>query len=127
MKVPVTPRVCAVCSRQTRGFGWFNPKLPRSHPKRADSYRKFCSLRCQGAYSNLMKKTGGKMIDPTEMEIAAMTDCLDPLGDYVAALGLDTPLAGYSRDQVLGLIEVVVTTYQDRMVAGHEAQAGVPF
>jgi len=73
-----------------------------------------------------MKKRG-TMIDPTEMEIAAMTDCLGPLGDYVAALGLDTPLAAYSKDQVLGLIEVVVTAYQDRMVAGHEAQAGVPF
>ncbi|MDH5528382.1 MAG: DUF6511 domain-containing protein [Nitrospirota bacterium] len=67
------------------------------------------------------------MIDPTEMEIAAMTDCLAPLGDYVAALGLQTPLAEYSRDQVLGLIEVVVTAYQDRMVDGHEQAAGVPF
>jgi len=67
------------------------------------------------------------MIDLSEMEQAAMATCLGPLGDYVAALGLDTPLAEYSRDQVLGLIEVVVTAYQDQMVAGHEAQAGVPF
>ncbi|MDH5528020.1 MAG: DUF6511 domain-containing protein [Nitrospirota bacterium] len=117
---------CAVCSRQALGFGWFNPNLSRSDPRRRDSYRKFCSLRCQGAYSNLMKKRG-TMIDPTEMEIAAMATCLGPLGDYVAALGLQTPLADYSKDQVLGLIEVVVTAYQDRMVAGHEMQAGVPF
>ncbi|MDH5528174.1 MAG: DUF6511 domain-containing protein [Nitrospirota bacterium] len=67
------------------------------------------------------------MIDPTEMEQAALAACLGPLGDYVTALGLDTPLAAYSKDQILGLIDVVVTTYQDQMVAGHEAQAGVPF
>jgi len=68
------------------------------------------------------------MIDPSEMEQAAMATCLGPLGDYVAVLGLDTPLSGYTKDQVLGLIDVVITTYQDRMVAGHEAQAkGVPF
>jgi len=119
-------RVCAVCSRQARGFGWVNPRLTRSDPRRPASYRKFCSLRCQGAYSNLMKRTG-KMIDPTEMEQAALAACLGPLGDYVTALGLDTPLAAYSKDQILGLIDVVVTTYQDQMVAGHEAQAGVPF
>ena len=67
------------------------------------------------------------MIDPTEMEQAALAACLKPLGDYVAALGLDKPLAAYSKNQVLGLIEVVITTYQDRMVAGHEQLAGVPF
>ncbi|MDH5328182.1 MAG: DUF6511 domain-containing protein [Gammaproteobacteria bacterium] len=61
------------------------------------------------------------------MEQAAIAACLGPLGDYVAALGLDKPLADYTKDQILGLVDVVVTTYQDRMVAGHEAQAGVPF
>lgn len=67
------------------------------------------------------------MIDPTEMEQAAMAACLGPLGDYVAALGLDKPLADYTREQVLGLVDVVVTSYQDRMVASHEQAAGTPF
>ena len=62
------------------------------------------------------------MIDPSEMEQEAMATCLAPLGDYVAALGLDTPLSAYSKEQVLGLIDVVVTTYQDRMVAGYEQE-----
>ena len=67
------------------------------------------------------------MIDPTEMEQAAMAACLGPLGDYVTALGVDRSLAEYDKGQVLGLIEVVITAYQDQMVAGHEQQAGVPF
>jgi len=67
------------------------------------------------------------MIDPTEMEQAALAACLKPLGDYVTALGVDMPLAAYSKDQVLGLIDVVITTYQDQMVSGHGRQAGVPF
>jgi hypothetical protein len=119
--------ICAVCSRQARGFGWFDPNLRRDDPRRAESVRHFCSLRCQRAYANLMKKTGGRMIDPTETEQAAMRACLGPLGGYVAALGLDKPLADYTRDQVLGLIDLVVTTYQDHMVTGHERAAGTPF
>jgi Family of unknown function (DUF6511) len=120
---------CAVCSREARGFGWFDARLPRDDPRREGSYRRFCSMRCQGAYSKLMERTGGRMIDPTDMEQAAMAACLGPLGDYVAALGLDRPLAVYTRDQVLGLVDLVVTTYQDHMVASHEraAEGGTPF
>ena len=63
------------------------------------------------------------MIDPSEMEIAAMRACLVPLGEYVGAIGMQRPLADYGRDEVLMLIEVVVTAYQDCMVAEHERMA----
>ncbi len=63
------------------------------------------------------------MIDPSEMEIAAMRACLVPLGEYVGAIGMQRPLADYGRDEVLRLIEVVVTAYQDCMVAEHERMA----
>lgn len=63
------------------------------------------------------------MIDPTDMEIAAMKACLVPLGDYVGAIGMERAMADYSRDEVLMLIEVVITAYQDRMIAEHERQA----
>ena len=56
------------------------------------------------------------MIDPTELERAAMQAALAPLGDYVASIGMERPLADYSRAEVLTLIEVVVTAYQDHMV-----------
>lgn len=63
------------------------------------------------------------MIDPSEMEIAAMRACLVPLGEYVGSIGMQRPLADYGRDEVLMLIEVVVTAYQDCMVAEHERMA----
>lgn len=70
---------CAVCSRKAKGFGYFNPRLPRSDPRRYSNRWVFCSMRCQNAFSRLMEKTGGHMIDPSDMELAAMASCLAPL------------------------------------------------
>jgi hypothetical protein len=54
------------------------------------------------------------MIDPSDMEMAAMRACLAPLGEYVGdRSACSVPLADYSRDEVLTLIDVVVTAYQD--------------
>ena len=46
-------------------------------------------------------------------------------GDVFAkvGLGLQRPLADYSRDEVLTLVDVVVTAYQDHMVEGYERMA----
>ena len=63
------------------------------------------------------------MIDPSEMEIAAMQSCLEPLGEYVASIGMERPLADYSREDVLTLIEVVITAYQSLMIEEHERMA----
>jgi hypothetical protein len=70
-----------------------------------------------------MTQTEGQMIDPSDMEIAAMQSCLAPLGEYVSTIGMQRPLADYSRQEVLTLIDVVVTTYQDRMLEAHERMA----
>ncbi len=113
---------CAVCCRQARGFGYFNARWPYRSAARDESWQ-FCSMRCQHAFSQLMDKTEGYMIDPTEMERAAMQACLKPLGERVAELGIDQTLADYHRDGVLQLIETVVTAYQDHMVAEHERLA----
>lgn len=63
------------------------------------------------------------MIDKTEMEVAALRACLAPLGEYVGSIGMQRPLADYGRDEVLTLIEVVVTAYQDCMIEQHERMA----
>lgn len=55
------------------------------------------------------------MIDPTEMEIAAMRSCLSPLGEYVGEIDMTRPLADYSRKEVLTLVDVVVSAYQAHM------------
>lgn len=60
------------------------------------------------------------MIDPSEMEIAAMQSCLAPLGDYVASVGMTKGLNAYSKKEVLGLIDVIVTAYQEKMTIEHE-------
>lgn len=63
------------------------------------------------------------MIDPSEMETIAMGACLQPLGEFVGAIGMDRPLACYSRIEVLALIDVVVTAYQGQMTTEHERMA----
>ena len=114
---------CIVCHRQAKGYGWFNTRRKRGDPQRNSDQWVFCSRRCQESFSKLMNKTEGQMIDPSDMEIAAMRACLAPLGEYVGEVGLQRPLADYSRDEVLMLIDVVVTAYQDCMVAEHERMA----
>lgn len=114
---------CAICYRKAKGYGWFNPRVSRSDPARYDDRWVFCSRRCQDAFCLLMTKTEARMIDPSEMEIAAMQACLGPLGEYVGAIGMNRPLADYARAEVLTLIEVVVTAYQGRMLEEHERMA----
>lgn len=114
---------CAICSRKAKGYGWFNPRLKPSDPNRYSDKWVFCSRRCQDAFCLLMTKTEARMIDPSDMELAAMRACLSPLGEYVGSIGMERPLANYTREEVLTLIDVVVTTYQDQMIEEHERMA----
>lgn len=114
---------CAICSRKAKGYGWFNPRLKPSDPNRYSNKWVFCSRRCQDAFCLLMTKTEARMIDPSDMELAAMRACLSPLGEYVGSIGMERPLADYTREEVLTLIDVVVTAYQDQMIEEHERMA----
>lgn len=58
---------------------------------------------------------GTYMTDPTDLEKAAFTAALAPLGEYVGSIGMQRPLADYSKEEVLTLIEVAVTAYQNHM------------
>ncbi|KGG93024.1 hypothetical protein P245_10680 [Comamonas thiooxydans] len=114
---------CAICYRKAKGYGWFNPRLKPSDPNRYSDEWVFCSRRCQDAFCLLMTKTEARMIDPSDMELAAMRACLSPLGEYVGSIGMQRPLADYTREEVLTLIDVVVTAYQDQMLEEHERMA----
>lgn len=114
---------CAICFRKAKGYGWFNPRLKPSDPNRYSDKWVFCSRRCQDAFCLLMTKTEARMIDPSDMELAAMRACLSPLGEYVGSIGMERPLADYTREEVLTLIDVVVTAYQDQMIEEHERMA----
>ncbi|GAC1405571.1 MAG: hypothetical protein NVSMB6_00320 [Burkholderiaceae bacterium] len=118
---------CAICYRQAKGFGWQLPHN-RLHLQidSAPAFRgrfTFCSMRCQAAFSRIVVKTEGRMIDPSELELAALQSCLVPLGEYVGAIGMDRPLADYSKREVQGLIETIVSTYQEYMIDAHEQMA----
>jgi hypothetical protein len=114
---------CAICYRKAKGYGWSNPRFKPGDPPRYSDRWVFCSRRCQDAFCKLMTKTEARMIDPSDMELAAMRACLSPLGEYVGSIGMERPLADYTRDEVLTLIDVVVTTYQDQMIEEHERMA----
>ena len=60
------------------------------------------------------------MIDPSDLERQAMRSCLAPLGEYVGCIGMERSLADYSQEEVLTLIDVVVTAYQEHMIDAHE-------
>jgi hypothetical protein len=64
------------------------------------------------------------MIDPTDLEKECMAAALRPLGEYIAEIGMHRPFADLNKQEVLTIIEVVVTAYQDRMRQG---SAEAPF
>lgn len=108
---------CAVCGREARGVGWFNPWMKAADPRQAQHMRWFCSRRCQNAYARQMKLQGNVPMDrPTELEKEAITETLPALGEYVARLGMERPLAQYSREEILGMVDVIVTVFQQHLV-----------
>lgn len=117
-------RLCAVCRREARGFGWFDAGLPIDDPRRDASRKWLCSRRCQ----DICHRRRG-VIDPTADEQAAMAAAVPMAGEYVDSLG-KTDLVDFSRKEFLTLIEVIVTAYVDRLRDLAEAGRGpeeVPF
>lgn len=92
----------------------------------------FCSQRCQVCFHRLyvagvrsLERDGrlpteDGVIDPSDAELAAMQQCLKPLGEAAGAIGMDRPLASYTEHEALRLINAVVTTYVEAMVQEHE-------
>lgn len=127
---------CWVCSRQARGFGHVDLRFKVGHPKRYPIDWIFCSRRCQDCFHRLYAagvryleregalptaaELGVGVIDPTEAELAAMQQCLKPLGEAASEIGMDRPLSSYTQQEALQLINAVVTTYVEAMVQEHE-------
>ena len=64
--------------------------------------------------------TGADVIDPSDAELAAMQQCLKPLGEAASEIGIDRALSSYTQQEALALINAVVTTYVEAMVQEHE-------
>jgi hypothetical protein len=54
------------------------------------------------------------MIDKTPLEQQALEAALRPLGEVAAEIGFDKPLAAYTKEQALTVIEAIVSGYQAR-------------
>ncbi len=102
-------RLCAICGRQDRGFGYVHHLRPDRFP----SY-KFCSMRCLDAGSALAKRNNG-MIDKTDMEKQAIKDARRFFAEALTELGLMEPFHNRSAEEIDRLIEAAIDGFQDSM------------
>jgi len=124
---------CWVCSRQARGFGHLDGRFRIADPRRYPLDWVFCSRRCQNIFHQLYgnwvdaRRFGREvaMIDPSDVEIAAMKQCLKAFGEAAGEIGFEKPLGAYSEAEALRVIEAIVTSYTEAMVEHHDA-AKVP-
>lgn len=128
---------CRVCSRQARGFGCLDVRFEIADPRRYPTDWVFCSIRCQKAFlsgsikpapagTSQRSRRGRTVIDPTDVELAAMRACLPAFGEAAAGIGFDKPLGAYSEAEALRVVEAIVTGYTEAMVAHHEASRHPP-
>ena len=61
------------------------------------------------------------MIDPSDVELAAMKKCLKSFGEAAGEIGFAKPLGDYSEAEALRVIDAIVTSWSEAMVAHHEA------
>jgi hypothetical protein len=115
--------LCAACTSRTRGFGWFDPNTPRS--KR--TYRWFCSLQCQSAFTRKARK-GLNMSEITEEEAMAMPAVMRAVGRRLDHIGWDRTFADLTEYQMHALLVVAIDTFRNEMYEiNAELCEGVPF
>jgi len=113
--------LCAVCTARTRGFGWFDPHLPRS--KR--TYRWFCSMQCQSTFT-IKAKRGLSMVDFTEEETQALPAVMRALAPEMERIGWDCALGQLSQHDMHRLIVITVEAFRTEMFE-IASQSEVPF
>jgi Family of unknown function (DUF6511) len=128
---------CWVCKRQARGLGHTDNRHSVGNPRRYPIDWVFCSQRCQSAfhamYANWLRVQDGHkdikgvtMINPTDIELAAMRRCLKAFGEAAGKIGFTKPLGDYSEKEALQVIEAIITCYTEAMVEHHEASKYPP-
>ena len=66
------------------------------------------------------------MIDASDIERAAMRQCLKAFGESAGEIGFAKPLGDYTEAEALQVIESIVTCYTDAMAMNHEASKFPP-
>jgi hypothetical protein len=102
--------LCAVCMSHTRGFGWLDPHRPRG--KR--TYRWFCSMGCQAAFT-LKARKGLSMVDFNEDETQALPAVMRALAPEMERIGWDRPLAQLTQNDMHRLIAVTIEAFRVKM------------
>ena len=113
--------LCAACTSRTHGFGWFDPNKPRS--KR--TYRWFCSMQCQSAFTSKAKR-GLSMADFTEEETQALPAVMRALAPEMERIGWDRTLGQLTRNDMHRLIVVTIEAFRAEMFE-IASQSEVPF
>ena len=123
---------CWVCKRQARGFGHSDLRHPVGDARRYPIDWVFCSRRCQqvfhALYGQWLRVRDGRpplgevaMIDPSDVELAAMKKCLKAFGEVAGEIGFAKPLGEYSEAEAMQVIDAIVTCYTEAMAEHHEA------
>lgn len=120
---------CWVCSRQARGYGHTDNRYGTGNLRRYPIDWVFCSHRCQDAFHSMYGNWVNahkfnqevEMIDASDVERAAMRQCLKAFGEAAGEIGFAKPLGDYSEAEALSVIDAIVTCYTDAMAAHHEA------
>ena len=66
------------------------------------------------------------MIDASEIERAAMRDCLKAFGTVAGQIGFDKPLGTYSEAEAMTVIDAIVTRYTEALTEHHERVSTPP-
>jgi hypothetical protein len=123
---------CWACRRQARGFRHTDVRHPVCDPRRYPVDWVFCSQRCMDAFHQLYGRWDAvrrgdlqprevPMIDPSDVERAAMRKCLKAFGAAAEAIGFDKPLGRYTEAEALQVIDAIVTRFTEAMAEHHEA------
>ncbi len=116
---------CWVCKRQARGYGHMDGRFKTADPRRYVLDWVFCSRRCQDIfhqmYGNWQRAKEGRigrtevaMIDPSDVELGAMRQCLKAFGAAAGEIGFAKPLGDYAEAEALRGGQPIVETLSER-------------
>lgn len=123
---------CWICKRQAQGYNHADIRFEATDPRHHPSDWVFCSRCCLERFNTLYHRWlnvhNGRldaseviMIDPTDVERAALRQSMKSLGEVAGAVGFDKPLGHYTEAEALQVVTAIVSGYIEAMGAHHAA------
>ena len=104
---------CAICSKPSRGFLYGHPQTQETQAQFLSRCQSFCSYHCQSLYYQQFIQGELNMNHFEQIEQKAREATLKPLAQLVKIIDVDKPIAHYSKDEALALVDTVIDHYQD--------------